>query len=406
MQIKNNQSLTENQKVRLNQHRIDKLKSLSNQLYDQINAEIPKIDDYTQLLDGRVIDHKIRSLNDENLSGRRNTEKLQQERRDRLNLFLKERELNNYDNYNRLIERYYNWKWVQELANSGTLANSIMNLNQTLLSSEKNKEDLINLRKLRFNNLLYDLIQSNMKEDTDKSQFEDSRIYNTLIQGLDQNYLTPLKSIEKLQELRKELGSKLQLSTNNSQRVKNFDEALNSLKDDFNSGTPLMKRMINDYVATFPEAIYQDEDRDWYFIDKNSEQLKKEISSLKIKDVDNFINNLFKKNHIYKLISDIFDQEDDIVNFSRMVEPDDNEITFLKRIKSFMKDYRYLNKINKLLGEKDSKNIDMKDSKDLEQDKKRKRIDNDDSDLQEKDNSHDEKREKLNEDDFLPEKKI
>ncbi|CAG8675495.1 8736_t:CDS:1, partial [Cetraspora pellucida] len=148
IQIQNNQNLTENQKVRLNKHRIDKLKLLSNQLYDQISAEISKIDDYIQLSDERSIDHKIRSLNDKNLSGGRNTEKLQQERRGYFDLFLKEKALNNYDNYNKIIERYYKWEWVQELANSSPLANNIINLNQTLLSPEKNKKDLIDLRKL------------------------------------------------------------------------------------------------------------------------------------------------------------------------------------------------------------------------------------------------------------------
>ncbi|CAG8746994.1 13659_t:CDS:2, partial [Cetraspora pellucida] len=101
---------------------------------------------------------------------------------------------------------------------------------------------------------------------------------------------------------------------------------------------------------------------------------------------------------------DIFDQEDDIVNFSRIVEPDDNEITFLKRIKSFAKDYRYLNKINKLLGKKDSKDVNMKESDsdlDLEQDKKCKRINKENSNLQDKDDSQDKKREKLDKDNFL-----
>ncbi|CAG8675514.1 8737_t:CDS:1, partial [Cetraspora pellucida] len=59
-------------------------------------------------------------------------------------------------------------------------------------------------------------------------------------------YLTPPRSVDKLQELRKELGSKLQPLTN-SQRVKNFDKAPNSVKDNFNTETPLMKKMINDY---------------------------------------------------------------------------------------------------------------------------------------------------------------
>ncbi|CAG8716324.1 6331_t:CDS:2, partial [Cetraspora pellucida] len=179
IQIKNNQSLTENQKIRLNEHQIDKLKLLSNQLYNQINAEIPKIDDYMQLLDGIIIDHKIRSLNDENLSGRRNTRKLQQERRDRLDLFLKEKAL---------------------------------------------------------------------KENTDKSQFEDGETYDSLIQELDPKYLTPSRS------------------------VKNFDEALDSLKDNFNIETNLMKRMINNYVTTFSEG--------------NIETLKDEQFDHEIKQLD------------------------------------------------------------------------------------------------------------------------
>src|SRR5690242_887651 len=98
-----------------------------------------------------------------------------------------------------------------------------MNLNQTLLSPEKNKNTLIDLRKLRYNNLLYDLIKENMEEDTDKTQFEDGGTYDVLIQGLDPDYLISPRSVDELQKLRKELGSKLQPSTNtNRNKPKNF----------------------------------------------------------------------------------------------------------------------------------------------------------------------------------------
>ncbi|CAG8810930.1 1677_t:CDS:2, partial [Racocetra fulgida] len=150
-QILRNQDLTEDQKVKLNRDRIDKLKELSDKYYDQISKDIQSTDDYRQLNDSGLIDQI-----------------LQQKRRGRLDLFLKEKALSDYDNYNKQINNYYNWQLVHLLTNDSPLTNNIMNLNQTLLSPEKDKNVLIELRKLKYNNLLYDLIKENMEEDTDK----------------------------------------------------------------------------------------------------------------------------------------------------------------------------------------------------------------------------------------------
>ncbi|CAG8819175.1 18916_t:CDS:1, partial [Racocetra fulgida] len=55
-QILRNQNLTEDQKVKLNRDRIDKLKELSNKYYDQISKDIQTVDDYRQLNDAGSID--------------------------------------------------------------------------------------------------------------------------------------------------------------------------------------------------------------------------------------------------------------------------------------------------------------------------------------------------------------
>ncbi|CAG8529745.1 13750_t:CDS:2 [Ambispora leptoticha] len=217
---------------------------LSDKYYDQISKDIQSVEDYRQLNDAGPIDRRIRRLNDANLSNGRKTEILQQERRGHLDLFLKEKALSDYDTYNKQIDNYYSWQWVHLLTNDSPLTNNIMNLNQTLLSPEKDKNVLIELRKFKYYNLLYDLIKKNMEEDTDKNQFADNGTYDILIQGLDQNYLKPPKSVDELQKLRKELGSKLQPSTNrNKNNPKNFYEALDSLV-----GTFQAKRMIKDYI--------------------------------------------------------------------------------------------------------------------------------------------------------------
>ncbi|CAG8472327.1 13310_t:CDS:2, partial [Cetraspora pellucida] len=217
----------------LNIQRSERLKTLSNEQYDSVDKEIPKIDNASPLNDGRTIDNKIRKLKNKNPSSNRDVDTLQQKRRERLY----------------------------------SIATNINNLNQTLLDEDHNINDIITLRKKRYNTLLYDVIE---------------------------------KEIE------------LQ----------------------------------------------------YYFVDKNNKQFH---SICEIEDVDEFTKNIIKRHYLYKTIRYIFDQEDDINNYSKIVEPNDNERTFFKKIRPLVKDQKYLNKIDKILG---------KDDLDLPENKKQRKLKN------------------------------
>ncbi|CAG8490622.1 15329_t:CDS:2, partial [Cetraspora pellucida] len=357
----------------LNIQHNEKLKSLSNEQYDKISKKIPEIDSATPLNDGRHIDTSIQELKNENLSGDRNVDTLQQQRRGRYQLIEKESEIARYDRYKRQITNFYNNDQVFQLSNEN-----------------KNKNDLINLRKHRFNTLLYDTIEREMKEDNDKQSFEDGEKYDLLIQTLEQTFLDSPRTVEQLQELRKQLFA-----------IDNVNDAFELLFDEkqkhMNKVSCLIKELLLGYIQIFPYGayietlqdgdyfdteinklvnqnerdvlqklrkrtaeIYKDNDKDQYFIDKYDKQFH---SICIVEDVNEFVDKIIKKHYLFKIIKTIFDNEDDVITISKMVEQKDNERTFFKKIRPFVKDQTYLNKIDKILRKDDLDLLDKKKQK-------------------------------------------
>ncbi|CAG8826975.1 6683_t:CDS:2, partial [Cetraspora pellucida] len=258
----------------------------------------------------------------------------------RYQLIEKESEIERYNRYGRQIANFYNNRQVVLLSNNNTLANNIERLNQTLMENDRIKNDLVNLRKHRYNTLLYDILENEMKEDNDKQSFEDGEKYNQLIQTLEQDFLdSPY----------------------------NVNDAFNSLFDEKlkykNKVSCLIRELLLGYIEKYPygdyiETLLDDKEQDQYFIDKSNKQF---YSICDIEDVNEFVNNIIKKNYLYKQIKEIFDQEDDVINFSKMVEPNDNERTFFKKIRLLVKNQIHLNIIDKILGKED--NFEQPDNK-------------------------------------------
>ncbi|CAG8819589.1 24971_t:CDS:2, partial [Cetraspora pellucida] len=329
-EIRDSRNLTEQQKVMLNIKHDEQLKALSNKQYDKISEEIPKIDAATPLNNRQRIDIAIRELKNENFIGNRNINILQQMRRGRYQLIEKESEIERYNRYRRQITNFYNNRQVVPLSNNNTLANNIERLNQTLMESDRIKNDLVNLRKHRYNTLLYNILENEMKEDNDKQSFEDGEKYDQLIQTLEQDFLDSSCTIEQLQELRKQLFSEQKIKLN-QKRIDNkypyrdyietlldgdyFDNKINKLTDS-------NEKYILQNLCRRTAEIYKDKEQDQYFIDKSNKQFH---SICDIEDVNEFVNNIIKKNYLYKQIKEIFDQEDDIARKEDDFEQPDNK---------------------------------------------------------------------------------
>ncbi|CAG8734350.1 22861_t:CDS:2 [Cetraspora pellucida] len=79
-EIRNSRNLYEEQKIALNIQCNKKLKALSNEKYDKINEEIPKIETANLLNNKHHIDIMIRELKNENLKDNKDVVTLQQKR--------------------------------------------------------------------------------------------------------------------------------------------------------------------------------------------------------------------------------------------------------------------------------------------------------------------------------------
>ncbi|CAG8829953.1 3151_t:CDS:2, partial [Cetraspora pellucida] len=137
-------------------------------------------------------------------------------------------EIERYDRYERQIANFYNNRQVASLSNNNTLTNNINELNQTLINNDQNKNDLVNLRNQKYNTLLYDTIESEIKEDNDKQLFEDSEKYDLLIQTLKQSFLDSLHTVEQLQYLKKQLLLERRIILNRK-KIDNVNDAFKPL---------------------------------------------------------------------------------------------------------------------------------------------------------------------------------
>ncbi|CAG8558289.1 17468_t:CDS:2 [Dentiscutata erythropus] len=93
----NRSSLSENQQKELNDLHAKTLIALSNKQYNEIRKEILKTNDSFLLEDRGDIDRQIQLLKDNNLTDERQTIKLQEMRRGRLQNLLQVKEIANYD---------------------------------------------------------------------------------------------------------------------------------------------------------------------------------------------------------------------------------------------------------------------------------------------------------------------
>ncbi|CAG8809675.1 5820_t:CDS:2, partial [Cetraspora pellucida] len=252
-------------KVALNIKHDEQLKALSNEQYDKISKEIPEIDTATLLNNGRCIDTAIQELKNENLTGNRNVDTLQQMRRGRYQLIEKESEIARYDRYERQISNFYNNRQVVPLSNDNILSNNIERLNQTLMENNRIKNDL-------------------MKEDNDKQSFEDGEKYDLLIQTLKQEFLDSPYTVEQLQELRKQLLSERRIKLN-QKKIDNVNDAFNSLFDEKskykNKVSCLIKELLLGYIEKFSYGDYIETllDGDYFDneINKLNDQNEKDI---------------------------------------------------------------------------------------------------------------------------------
>ncbi|CAG8740445.1 8765_t:CDS:2 [Cetraspora pellucida] len=168
-----------------------------------------------------------------------------------------------------------------------------------------------------------------MKEDNNKQSFEDGEKYDLLIQTLKEPFLDSLYNINDA-----------------------FESLFDKKEKYKNKVSCLIQELLLSYIQKFPYTakIYKDNEHDQYFIDKSNKQFH---LIYEIEDVNEFVNNIIKKNYLYKTIKEIFNQEDDVITFSKIVEPNDNERIFFKKIRPLVKNQEYLNKIDKILGKDD-----------------------------------------------------
>ncbi|CAG8455348.1 15271_t:CDS:2 [Cetraspora pellucida] len=120
-------------------------------------------------------------------------------------------------------------------------------------------------------------------------------------------------------------------------------------------------------LQNLQKKVYQDNEKDQYFINKDHELFK---TLCKIDNVNEFTNKIIKKNYLYKLIKDIFEEDvNNVEKFSKLVDLNDNERTLFKKIRPYIHDYKILDKINNIIEKDDS---DVSDEKCVKQNEPRK----------------------------------
>ncbi|CAG8508441.1 12613_t:CDS:2 [Cetraspora pellucida] len=118
------------------------------------------------------------------------------------------------------------------------------------------------------------------------------------------------------------------------------------------------------HIETLSDNMYFDIEinkLNQYFIDKDYEFFK---TTCEIDNVNKFTSEIIKKHYFYKLVKDIFEEdENNIEKFSKLVNLTDNERTLLKKIRPLIHDYRILNKINTIKGKDNSDTIFNKETR-------------------------------------------
>ncbi|RIB03323.1 hypothetical protein C2G38_2225453 [Gigaspora rosea] len=281
------------------------LVTLTNRYYNEIKNEITEITNTFLLEDKGEIDKRIRLLKDENLTNNRQTKILQQSRRGRLQIFLQTEKIANYDRIERLINTYARRLRVELLANESSLAQLLNNLNQTLLGIERNQIILLQTRKNRYYNLLYIVTERQMRFEQNKQLLADNERYDLIIQSIDEAFLDLLKTVQALQNLRRDLYNSIQ-SSFDVKKINNLKDAFDWLNINKIEVEPCLQE--KQFLYNLKEKIieiYSDEEKDHYFIN-----MEEDIDIFN-EDIENFINKTIKKNIIYKLIREIFKESEE-----------------------------------------------------------------------------------------------
>ncbi|CAG8801310.1 417_t:CDS:2, partial [Dentiscutata erythropus] len=277
----NRSSLSENQQKELNDLRAKTLITLSNKQYDEIRKEILETNNSFLLEDREDIDRRIRLLKDDNLTDEKQTIKLQEMCRGRLQDLLQVKEISNYDRLEHLLYTYVRRQRVELLSNESILTESINDLNQ---HSETNRETLANEER-----------------------------YNLIIQSLVESVLEPPRTIQILQNLRQELYNKITQSSYRIKKIKNLKEAFDWLIDLLEKKEKiynLFNEIIINYIMEYPNGKYTNKLQEEKYFNNEIDKIDKKTCDVDMfnENITDFIDKTIKKNVIYKLIKEIYQE--------------------------------------------------------------------------------------------------
>ena len=188
--------LTNEQKNKLKQTREERLSIVTNKIFDDLKDNIKNERYENQLKDGGYFDDRIGEIRKEYLIDGRNIEDLHRLRRHRIDTLSSESEDKLYDINKELVENLEN---LEEISDQSEIAKDIINLNQTLLTGNRNIEYLDKLRKAKFQNGFYDNLEASIKIEQNINRLED--FFRDEIDKLDEIYLVPPKDKKSLYNL-------------------------------------------------------------------------------------------------------------------------------------------------------------------------------------------------------------
>ncbi|CAG8754382.1 11994_t:CDS:1 [Racocetra fulgida] len=168
--ISNDSLLTEQQKNQLYTLRKQRIQILTNSLFDKLKNNIKNKRVLSKLEDKGYYDNRINEIHKEFLTDRK-TKDLHILRRWKLDKIQSETEDELYDVNSELIDTIQD---LNELGDNSDLANDILELNQTLLTGDRNINDLITKRKQNYNNKLYDNFIAAIKIKTDIEELQNN----------------------------------------------------------------------------------------------------------------------------------------------------------------------------------------------------------------------------------------
>ncbi|CAG8786056.1 13673_t:CDS:1, partial [Racocetra persica] len=197
--IKNDGLLTDRQKNELNELRRPAIQKLMIKIFDELKDNIKNERVISKLNDKGYYDERIGEIREEFLTNRKKDD-LHILRRWKLDVIQSETEDELFDINLELIE---NIQDLKELDDNSDIAQDIKNFNQTLLTGNRNIQDLIEKRKQYYNNGVYDNFIASINIETNVEELQNN--WKTKIETeIDKKYLSQPKSIEFLNSLREQ----------------------------------------------------------------------------------------------------------------------------------------------------------------------------------------------------------